>query len=64
MSSMTVGDAARAMTPPIPPRELARRLKDVAPVGKEYGRKRGRRPNLYPIGEIFKAHAAWVKERT
>lgn len=58
---MTISDAAQAMHPPIPRRELARRLKDVAAVGTEYGR-RGRRAALYPIDAIMRAHAAWVRE--
>lgn len=58
---MTLADAAVAMRPPIPRRELARRLKDVAPVGTRYG-GRGRRAKLYPVAEIMRAHAAWVRE--
>lgn len=61
MTGMTVTDAAAAMSPPIPRRELARRLKDVATVGSQYGR-RGRRAALYPIDAIMKAHAAWVRD--
>jgi hypothetical protein len=48
------------LDPPIPRRELARRLKDVAPCGSEFGRK-GRRPKLYPVKEIMLAHADWVR---
>lgn len=58
---MTISDAAQAMDPPIPRRELARRLKEVATVGTEYGR-RGRRAALYPVDAIMRAHAAWVRE--
>jgi hypothetical protein len=60
---MTVEEAAQAMVPPIPRRELARRLKDVPPIGAVWGRK-GRRPKTYPVDAIFKAHAAWVHDRT
>lgn len=59
---MTISDAAKAMHPPMPRRELARRLKDVAAVGTQYGR-RGRRAELYPITAIMRAHAQWVRER-
>jgi hypothetical protein len=59
---MTVSEAAEAMRPPIPRRELARRLKSVAAVGAQYGR-RGRRAALYPVGAIMKAHAEWVREQ-
>lgn len=57
---MTVGDAAQAMSPPIPRRELARRLTDVAPVGTQY-RRRGRPAALYPVAAIMRAHAEWVR---
>lgn len=60
---MTIDEAAKAMTPPIPRRELARRLKHVAPVATVYGR-RGRRPKAYPVAEILRAHAEWLRERT
>jgi hypothetical protein len=60
---MTLQDAAAAMDPPIPRRELARRLKHVAAVGAQYGR-RGRRAALYPVTEIMRAHAEWVRERS
>lgn len=63
MSGLTLADAAEAMRPPIPRRELARRLRDVAPAGTQYGR-RGRRARLYPIDAIMLAHASWVRERT
>lgn len=59
---MTITDAAQAMRPPIPRRELARRLRDVATVGTEYGR-RGRRAALYPVDAIMRAHAEWVRDR-
>jgi hypothetical protein len=62
MSGMTISDAAQAMSPPIPRRELARRLRDVATVGTEYGR-RGRRAALYPVDAIMRAHAEWVNGR-
>lgn len=62
MGVMTLADAAQAMCPPIPRRELARRLKDVAPVAAQYGR-RGRRAKLYPVAEIMRAHASWVSSR-
>jgi hypothetical protein len=61
-AGMTLSDAARVMDPPIPRRELARRLKDVASVGTEYGR-RGRRAALFPVDAIMRAHAQWVRER-
>lgn len=60
---MTISDAAQAMSPPIPRRELARRMRDVATVGTEYGR-RGRRAALYPVDAIMRAHAEWVRERS
>lgn len=63
MSGLTISDAAEAMRPPIPRRELARRLKDVASVGTEYGR-RGRRAALYPVDAIMRAHAEWVRSRS
>lgn len=63
MIGLTISDAAAAMCPPIPRRELARRLKDVAAVGTDYGR-RGRRAALYPVDAIMRAHAAWVRERS
>lgn len=50
------------MSPPIPRRELARRLKSVPPVAAQYGR-RGRRAALFPVAEIMRAHAAWMRER-
>ena len=50
------------MRPPIPRRELARRLKDVAAVGAKYGR-RGRRAATYPVDAIMHAHAEWVREK-
>lgn len=59
---MTIRDGAAAMRPPMPPRELSRRLKDVKPIGTQYGR-RGRRPALYPVAEILRAHAEWVRSR-
>lgn len=61
VSALTVSDGAAAMSPPIPRRELARRLKHVAPVGSVYGR-RGRPASTYPIAEIMRAHAAWVRD--
>lgn len=63
MSGMTVTEAAAAMSPPIPRRELARRLRDVAPVGTQYGR-RGRRAATYSVDEILQAHARWMRERS
>lgn len=57
---MTLTEAAEALDPPIPRRELARRLKDVASIGSVYGR-RGRRAALYPIAAIMRAHADWVR---
>lgn len=62
MIGMTISDAAQVMTPPIPRRELARRLRDVATVGTVYGR-RGRRAALYPVDAIMRAHAEWVNGR-
>lgn len=59
---MTLTDAAAAMRPPIPRRELARRLKGTPPAGREYGRSK-RPAALFPVGEILKAHAAWVREK-
>jgi hypothetical protein len=60
--SMPLREAAEAMTPPIPRRELARRLSNVPPVSRVYGR-RGRRAAEYPIDEIMRAHAEWVRDR-
>lgn len=62
MSGLTISEAAEAMRPPIPRRELARRLKNVAAVGAQYGR-RGRRAALYPIEAVMRAHAEWVREQ-
>ena len=59
---MTITDGARAMQPPMPRRELARRLKDAAPTGTQYGR-RGARAKLYSVADIMRAHAEWVRER-
>jgi len=59
---MTISDAVAALHPPMPRRELARRLKNVASAGAQYGR-RGRRAATYPVSEIMRAHAAWVRER-
>lgn len=60
--SMTVSEAAEAMVPPIPRRELARRLKGVPPVGTRYGAL-GRKPKLYPVAAIMLVHAEWVREK-
>lgn len=60
--ALTISEAAAAMTPTMPRRELARRLRDVAPVGIVYGRA-GRRARTYPVAEILRAHADWVRER-
>ena len=61
VGAMTIDEAAQAMTPPMPRRELARRLKNVAPVATIYGR-RGRRPKAYPVADILRAHADWLRE--
>lgn len=58
----TITEAVGQLDPPIPRRELARRLKDVQPTGRVYGRK-GRRAAAYPIAAVFLAHAEWVRER-
>lgn len=63
MHGMTLTEAARVMDPPIPRRELQRRLKHVEPLGKRWGYP-GRRPALYPVAAILLAHADWVRERT
>lgn len=60
-AGLTITEGAAAMTPPMPRRELARRLKGVAPVGRSWGR-RGRRPATYPVGAILRAHAEWLSE--
>lgn len=60
---LTITEGAAAMTPPMPRRELARRLKGVTPLGETWGRK-GRRSAIYPVGAILQAHAAWLRERT
>jgi hypothetical protein len=62
MSAITLSDAAQALDPPMPRRELARRMKGVPPVGARYG-PRGRRAALYPIAEVMRAHAGWVREK-
>jgi len=62
MRGLTITEAAEAMRPPIPRRELARRLKNVAAVGAQYGR-RGRRAALYPVEAVMLAHAEWVREQ-
>lgn len=59
---MTISDAVEALDPPIPRRELARRLKGIAPVGTQHGR-RGRRAKLYPVAAIMVAHAEWVRSK-
>lgn len=59
---MTITDGAAAMVPPMPRRELQRRLVGVEPVGKRYG-TRGRRAAAYPVDAILTAHAAWMRER-
>lgn len=59
MSSLTLTEAASVLDPPMPRRELARRMRHVASVGSVYGRK-GRRAAVYPLTEIYRAHAAWV----
>ena len=56
----TISEAAGCLDPPIPRRELARRLSVVHPVGTLYGR-RGRRAKVYPIREILRVHAGWVR---
>lgn len=61
MPGMTISDAVEALDPPIPRRELVRRLKAVAPVGTQWGR-RGRRASLYPVDALMVAHAAWVRD--
>ena len=58
----TITEAAGQLHPPIPRRELARRLSAVHPVGALYGR-RGRRPKVYPLRAIMEIHARWVRER-
>jgi hypothetical protein len=60
---MTVREAAAAMSPPIPRRELARRLRQVAPIGTQHG-PRGRPASLYPVDEIFRAHAEWMRDQS
>jgi hypothetical protein len=56
---LTLAEAVQVLDPPMPRRELARRLKDVAPCGSTYGR-RGRRAAVYPIDAIMRVHAAWT----
>jgi hypothetical protein len=58
---MSISAAAGALDPPMPRRELARRLRDVASCGTQYG-PRGRRAALYPVDTIMRAHAAWVRD--
>jgi hypothetical protein len=60
-AGLTITEGAAAMTPPMPRRELARRLKGVAPMGQTWGRK-GRRPTTYPVDAILRAHAEWLGE--
>lgn len=62
MTALTLAEAVQALHPPMPRRELARRLKEVSPCGSVYGR-RGRRARTYPATEIMRAHAQWVRER-
>lgn len=62
VGTMTINDAARSLHPPIPRRELARRLKNTAPTGSVYGR-RGRRAQTFPVDAILRAHAEWVRSR-
>lgn len=60
MRPLTLSEAAEALDPPIPRRELARRLKEIPPLGSVYGR-RGRRAATYPAAAIMRAHAEWVR---
>lgn len=62
MRALTLTEAAGALDPPMPRRELARRLADVAPLGSVYGR-RGRRARTYPAEAIMRAHADWMNDR-
>ena len=62
MTAWTLTEAAETLDPPMPRRELARRLKGVAPVGATYAR-RGRRASTYPVSAIMRAHAEWVREK-
>jgi hypothetical protein len=59
LTGLTLTEAASVLDPPMPRRELARRMRGVCPVGSTYGR-RGRRAAAYPVAEIMRAHAAWV----
>lgn len=63
MSSLTLAEAASVLDPPMPRRELARALREVSPCGAVYG-KRGRRARTYRLADIFRAHAAWVHNRS
>jgi hypothetical protein len=58
---LTISEGAAVMTPPMPRRELARRLKGVEPLGSTWGRK-GRRAAVFPVDAILRAHAEWVGE--
>lgn len=60
---LTLTEAASVLDPPMPRRELARRLKSISSCGAVYGR-RGRRARTYPVAEIMRAHAAWVRSRS
>ena len=60
MTVLTLTEAASVLDPPMPRRELARRLKHVPPRSTVYGR-RGRRAAEYPVDEILRAHAEWVR---
>lgn len=61
-AAMTLTEAAAVLSPPIPRRELARRMEGVAPTGTRYGHGPGRRPATFPVAEILRVHAAWVRE--
>lgn len=61
-AALTVTEGAAAMRPPMPRRELARRLEGTPPVGTRYA-ARGRRGRTYPVAAIMEAHAAWVREK-
>jgi hypothetical protein len=58
----TITEAVSQLHPPIRRWELARLLSHVKPVGVRCGR-RGRRPAVYPIADVMRLHAGWVRDQ-
>jgi hypothetical protein len=58
----TITEAVGQLHPPIRRWDLARALRHVEPVGVRHGRL-GRKAAVYPIAEIMRVHAEWVRDR-